>query len=207
MDKLPYEIFSIIIGLDINVYRGLLSVPCFARLLTIGKIFDNAVLFGYDARVENVSKCQSWNGLTTYKRAIVWFLNNSIHRVNGAAILYENGDEEWYYKGLRHRLNGPSILRKWEGGYYAEWYNKGMYHRIGGPAIESNYINIWCQNNQRHNEIGPAVIQKQFGEIFHVKWYIKDVWMKTESRAGIFVNYNSDNPWSLDSRKCPYYVY
>jgi len=52
MENLPYELFLTIIGKDVEVYRALLAIPCFARMLTIGKILDCMVNFGYDVRVK-----------------------------------------------------------------------------------------------------------------------------------------------------------
>lgn len=178
MDVLPYEIFSLIIGLDVTIYRGLLSIPYFTSFLTIGRIFDYAILFGYDVKVVSLG----WGRYCT-----VWYLHNNIHRVNGPAISYDC-NEEWYYKGLYHRLDGPAIIRNWccGCGYYEAWYNKNKLHRTDGPAIidKNKQIQkdkqIWCQNNKRHRENDPAVILKQYGIIYHKKWYIDDKWIKSE---------------------------
>lgn len=41
--EIPLEIFGLIIGSDVSIYRSLLCIPYFARSLTVGKRFDYAV--------------------------------------------------------------------------------------------------------------------------------------------------------------------
>lgn len=38
-----------------------------------------------------------------------WWVNGQRHRVNGPAILEENGDEHWFFEGKLHRENGPAV--------------------------------------------------------------------------------------------------
>ena len=38
-----------------------------------------------------------------------WYFNNHIHREDGPAIEYTNGDCEFWLYGLRHRLDGPAV--------------------------------------------------------------------------------------------------
>ena len=46
-----------------------------------------------------------------------------MHRENGHAIEWGNGDKEWYYKGKQHREDGPAI----EGLNGAKfWYLNGI---------------------------------------------------------------------------------
>jgi hypothetical protein len=32
-----------------------------------------------------------------------------LHREDGPAIVFENGDEAWYLDGLMHRVDGPAL--------------------------------------------------------------------------------------------------
>jgi hypothetical protein len=41
-----------------------------------------------------------------------YYKNDKLHRVDGPAIEYENGDGSWYIDGLLHREDGPAI--DWE---------------------------------------------------------------------------------------------
>jgi hypothetical protein len=34
--------------------------------------------------------------------------NDSLHRKDGPAIVWENGSQEWFINGVRHRTNGPA---------------------------------------------------------------------------------------------------
>lgn len=54
-----------------------------------------------------------------------------LHRTDGPAIEFVNGDKEWFYHGRHHRVDGPAI--KCKNGYKV-WYLNGMVHRVDGPA-------------------------------------------------------------------------
>jgi hypothetical protein len=50
----------------------------------------------------------------------IWRLpNGSLHREDGPALEYNNGDKSWYINGLRHREDGPAI--EWVNGNKT-WY-------------------------------------------------------------------------------------
>ena len=61
-----------------------------------------------------------------------YYKNDVLHREDGPAIEYFNGDEEWYKEGLLHRFDGPASTE----GNNKYWYFDGMLHRRLGPAIE-----------------------------------------------------------------------
>ena len=62
---------------------------------------------------------------------------------------------EWLQNGKLHRLDGPAI--EWANGDKMWWIN-GKLHRLDGPAIEwANGDKFWCINGQRHNLDGPAI--------------------------------------------------
>jgi len=60
--------------------------------------------------------------------------STSYHRVNGPAIIYPDGTEEWWFNRNIHRDNGPAII--WA--TYKAWYKHGKLHRLDGPAQEWN---------------------------------------------------------------------
>ena len=56
-----------------------------------------------------------------------WYLNGLLHRENGPAVEYDNGDKEWYLNDQLHRENGPALefangIKSWRlnGKYYNE---------------------------------------------------------------------------------------
>ena len=80
---------------------------------------------------------------------------HELHRVDGPAVEYANGDKEWHQNGQQHRLDGPAIEYK-DG--HKVWYQNGKLHRLDGPAIEyASGHKEWHQNGQRHRLDGPAV--------------------------------------------------
>ena len=55
-----------------------------------------------------------------------------LHRLDGPAIEYRNGDIEYWQFGKRHRIDGPAIHTS----YFKKWYQHGKLHREYGPAVE-----------------------------------------------------------------------
>ena len=86
---------------------------------------------------------------------IEWLQNGFLHRLDGPAAEWANGDKRWYQNGKLHRLNGPAA--EWADGDKL-WYKNGKLHRLDGPAFEyadgdkSWYIyGIWL-TQQEHSE-------------------------------------------------------
>jgi hypothetical protein len=92
-----------------------------------------------------------------------YYLNGELHRLDGPAIEYVNGDKEYWLNNVRIKKEDLSI-NKWpkctiNGLGNKEWMNeKGEYHREDGPAIEWPGGNkYWYINNKLHREDGPAI--------------------------------------------------
>jgi len=58
------------------------------------------------------------------------------HRLDGPAVIYDHGSEEWWVNGLRHRIDGPAVTKIHDYKIQKEWWIAGKLHRLGGPAIE-----------------------------------------------------------------------
>ena len=76
-----------------------------------------------------------------------WYLNGKLHREDGPAIEWANGDKHWYLNGELHRERGPAV----EGvNGYKRWYFNGKLHRERGPAVEEvNGYKEWWLNGVR----------------------------------------------------------
>lgn len=86
-----------------------------------------------------------------------WYYNaaEQLHRTDGPAVEYSNGDKEWWQNDQLHRTDGPAIVHT-NGAKF--WHQNGSRHRIDGPAVEyTDGSKYWCQNGQRHRIDGPAV--------------------------------------------------
>jgi hypothetical protein len=46
-----------------------------------------------------------------YGEITEWYLNGKLHREDGPAIEYKNGDKSWWLNGNLHREGGPAIIR------------------------------------------------------------------------------------------------
>jgi hypothetical protein len=55
-----------------------------------------------------------------------YYLNEKLHRLDGAAAEWSNGDREYYKNGYRHRLNGAAI----------EWHSDKKYFWYEGKYIK-----------------------------------------------------------------------
>ena len=77
-----------------------------------------------------------------------------LHRTDGPAIEYNNGDKEWWYFGKHHRIDGPAIVK----GDRKIWYYHGKLHRVDGPAIDDGDVKYWFKEGEYHRDDGPAII-------------------------------------------------
>ena len=68
------------------------------------------------------------NGDTFWRSA-----GGQLHRTDGPAIEWADGDREWWVDGQLHREDGPAI--EYANGT-REWWVHGQRHRIEGPAVE-----------------------------------------------------------------------
>ena len=97
-----------------------------------------------------------------------WRINGKLHREDGPAIEYSNGNKSWkswYLNGKLHREDGPTI--EWADGR-KEWYRNGELHREDGPAREYDGWKEWYRNGNIHREDGPA-IECSSGDKY---WYV-----------------------------------
>ena len=86
--------------------------------------------------------CQDKTRLATWNKPVFfvnrygtkgWYLNDQLHRINGPAIEYANGDRVWYLNGKYHREDGPAVEHA---NGDRVWYLNVQLHRINGPAVE-----------------------------------------------------------------------
>lgn len=74
----------------------------------------------------------------------------TLHRTNGPAIEYDNGNKQWYQNGVLHRTDGPAVERV-DGN--TQWYYQGDLHRIDGPAAEyADGTKIWALDGDQMPE-------------------------------------------------------
>ena len=70
-----------------------------------------------------------------------------LHRLDGPAVIMNDGVQKWYQDGQLHRLDGPAYV----GSDQHRWYRHGKLHRENAPAIITNngfeywWLNGVCQ--------------------------------------------------------------
>lgn len=62
-----------------------------------------------------------------------WYQNGQLHREDGPAIIWANGDKHWYKNGKCHRKDGPAIIRE-DGSL--EWYKNGKHQASYSPDTD-----------------------------------------------------------------------
>jgi hypothetical protein len=86
-----------------------------------------------------------------------------LHREDGPAIEYSEGDKCWYQNNKRHREDGPAI--EFSTGTKC-WYQNDKRHRIDGPAIEfANGEKSWYYKGKQL----MCFSQEQFEKLIKLK--------------------------------------
>ena len=89
----------------------------------------------------------------------------NLHREDGPAVEYANGNKEWCINGMYHREDGPAIDRV----AHREWWIQGRRHREDGPAIErTTGRQEWYLKGRRVD----VLTQDQFARMMHADKYL-----------------------------------
>jgi hypothetical protein len=86
--------------------------------------------------------------------------NGNLHRDDGPAEEYLDGEKRWYNNGIPHREDGPAVEYV-DGTKF--WYKNGKYHREDGPAIE------WSDGNKQYFYEGK-LIKDCYSDEYLKKW-------------------------------------
>jgi hypothetical protein len=62
--------------------------------------------------------------LTAGTKRLVYNRHGKPHRINGAAIVFEDTGAGYFQYGEQHRINGPAFVSGW----YVEYYKRGVYY-------------------------------------------------------------------------------
>jgi hypothetical protein len=76
-----------------------------------------------------------------------WFSDDNLHRENGPAIEYANGDKEYYLNGERHRENGPAV----------EWTNGDKVYYLNGIKLTETKFNQKTKKTKKSSCEGKMV--------------------------------------------------
>jgi hypothetical protein len=102
---------------------------------------------------------------------IVYFRNDSgqIHRVDGPAVIFEDGTYYWFINGVQHREGGPAVCYP-EG--FSMWYKYGVLHNRNGPAVITNSgeEQWWLDGREYHS---PQTMPLSLF-ISYIRWKIKN---------------------------------
>jgi len=65
--------------------------------------------------------------------------NYNLHRDDGPAIIYCNGDKTWYQDGKIHRVDGPAYIRV---NGYQEWWINGHFLNVKSQQEFERYMKL-----------------------------------------------------------------
>ncbi len=101
------------------------------------------------------------NGIVTYPESTAYYKNNKLHREDGPAIEWKNGNKHWLLNDRLHRTDGPAIdLVETElECTVKKWSINGKYHREDGPAVEfgNGYKEWWID--------GEKITEAEFNQL------------------------------------------
>jgi len=81
-----------------------------------------------------------------------------LHRLDGPAVIYEDGGQEWWADGLLHRTDGPAIVRA-DGGQV--WWFEGRPHRLDGPAvIRADGTTEWWVHSKQVDQLTVMLLKQ-----------------------------------------------
>ena len=87
------------------------------------------------------------NGIIINKETVTYYKNGKIHREDGPAIEWRNGNRHWYLNDCLHRTDGPAIelVETEQRCTINKWSINGKFHREDGPAVEwgNGYKEWW----------------------------------------------------------------
>ena len=95
--------------------------------------------------------------VTVFKGTVEWRNSQGqLHRLDGPAVEYANGNRVWYQNGQLHREDGPAIEHA---NGSRTWFVNGQLHRTDGPAIE--YANGNCEYWVNGQELTKAEFESR----------------------------------------------
>jgi hypothetical protein len=84
-------------------------------------------------KIKNLLRIETASKSITSVCAELWLKNGIKHRDFGPAVVFNNGELNWYINGELHREDGPAVVHPNKSKVI--WYKNGNVHRDDGPAI------------------------------------------------------------------------
>jgi len=136
---------------DCNMYYSTSSHPRYAEVLAWDVVHSDEKSVARKIQIIREITEEEWsNGFSSCFQSdneTVYLEKSQYHRLDGPAVIYTNGQEEWWINGQRHRLDGPAVICP-DG--QVEWYINGKRHRLDGPAvIYPDGVKEWWKHGNR----------------------------------------------------------
>ena len=120
----------------------------------------------FDKTIKNLL-AESKLSNTSYTYSIPWMdggntmyyadaTKKQLHRVDGPAVEYPNGDKEWWVNGKRHREDGPAVCWKTLQQYYI--HNKHLTFEEFNEHLKKLKVSKEIQGH-KNNRIDPGMLE------------------------------------------------
>lgn len=174
MDELPLELYALLIGDDIELYKVLRQIKFFRNRLTASVIADYMIRFGYRIRIfpekiewryKNVI-CRIDGEVKSSKGTITHMFKSKPHREDGPAVIEMDGTIRYYEYGQLHNLYGPAVIKADGTKIYSI---RGQLHNPDGPAVSKpDGTKMYCTKGQLDRKRGPAVIRSDGPQLYYI---------------------------------------
>jgi|ERR1700691_3788100 len=91
---------------------------------------------------------ENYTGIVEYNDGDTeYFLNGSLHREDGPAVIYPDGSIFYYVNGSLHREDGPAVIRKDDVEY---WFlnDKNITKEVNNWIKENNIPEVWNKSHK-----------------------------------------------------------
>jgi hypothetical protein len=95
--------------------------------------------------------------------------------------------EEWWQRGVPHRLNGPAIRHQTSVGMDEQWIVRGKRHRLDGPAVDTQYVTGFYIDNVL---VDPSEIYKDPKQVELYRRICLEKGARIRGEFGEFLNYD-----------------
>jgi hypothetical protein len=141
-----------------------------------------------------------------YDRTEYYNEKGQLHRIDGPAVEYVDGEKQWWVNGKLHRDGDLPAVIKYEDGKlsYEGWFENGLEHRIGSPSsifytdgIKPN--TFWRVNGENHRDGDLPAVERYSDYIF--EWWINGKFHRETGPASCLIDEDGnvlDKCWYLN---------
>lgn len=137
--------------------RGTKNLPYIEdKIRDVGDVVNTLTIRRYNKETVDISYHIVGYGEVKIKNGdTIFLLENTVHRINGPAIIKSDGTSYWVKNGEIHREDGPAVYQKTSSSLFELYCVNGRKHRLDGPAVISPglpSVQYWVDGIQLNEE-------------------------------------------------------